>query len=98
MAEAQKTGAVTLNYGLFLNAISKFLIVAFVLFLLINQINRLVGTKPAKDARRRSRPKTSSASRNPRPPEEEIAGQAESVRFIFRCGMPTDSNGSPSAE
>jgi large conductance mechanosensitive channel len=48
LAEAQKAGAVTLNYGLFLNAVLKFAIVALVLFLLINQLNRLVGAKPAK--------------------------------------------------
>lgn len=38
---AQETGAVTLNYGLFINAIVTFLIVAFAIFLLIRAINRL---------------------------------------------------------
>jgi large conductance mechanosensitive channel len=38
---AQEAGAVTLNYGLFLNAVLKFLIVAFAVFVLIKQINRL---------------------------------------------------------
>jgi large conductance mechanosensitive channel len=38
---AADAGAVTLNYGLFVNAILNFLIVAFVLFLLLHQINRL---------------------------------------------------------
>ena len=33
----------TLNYGLFINAILNFLIVAFVLFLVVRQINRLQG-------------------------------------------------------
>jgi len=37
---AKAAGAVTLNYGLFLNAVIKFLIVAFALFLVIRQINR----------------------------------------------------------
>jgi large conductance mechanosensitive channel len=45
---AQEAGAVTLNYGLFINAIFNFLIVAFVLFMLIRQINRL--QRPPKDA------------------------------------------------
>ena len=45
---AQEAGAVTLNYGLFINAILNFLIVAFVLFMLIRQINRL--QRPPKDA------------------------------------------------
>ena len=38
---AQEAGAVTLNYGLFINAIVTFLIVAFAIFLLIRAINRL---------------------------------------------------------
>jgi len=38
---AADAGDVTLNYGLFLNAIFNFLIVAFVLFLLLRQINKL---------------------------------------------------------
>lgn len=38
---AQEAGAVTLNYGLFVNTILNFMIVAFVLFLLIRQINKL---------------------------------------------------------
>ena len=33
--------AVTLNYGLFINAIIKFVIVAFAVFLLVKQINRV---------------------------------------------------------
>ena len=38
---AQKAGAVTLNYGLFINTVITFLIVAFAVFLLIKAINRL---------------------------------------------------------
>ncbi|HNT53479.1 MAG TPA: large conductance mechanosensitive channel protein MscL [Anaerolineaceae bacterium] len=45
---AKDAGAPTLNYGLFLNTIIDFLIVAFVLFLLIRQVNRL--RKPAPTA------------------------------------------------
>jgi large conductance mechanosensitive channel len=41
LADAQKAGAVTINYGLFVNTIISFLIVAFAVFLLIRQINRL---------------------------------------------------------
>jgi large conductance mechanosensitive channel len=47
LAEAQKAGAVTLNYGLFANTILNFVIVALVLFVLVRQINRLVATKDA---------------------------------------------------
>lgn len=38
---AQAAGAVTINYGLFANAVISFLIVAFAVFLLIKGINRL---------------------------------------------------------
>lgn len=47
LAEAQKAGAATLNYGLFLNNTINFLIVAFVIFMMIKQINRLQPPKPA---------------------------------------------------
>ena len=41
LIEAQEAGAVTLNYGVFINTIISFLIVAFAVFLLIRSINRL---------------------------------------------------------
>ncbi len=41
LAEAQAAGAVTINYGKFVNTIIIFIIVAFVLFLLIRQVSRL---------------------------------------------------------
>jgi large conductance mechanosensitive channel len=41
LAEAKKAGAVTINYGLFANAVLSFLIVAFAVFLLVRAINRL---------------------------------------------------------
>ena len=48
LAEAQGAGAATLNYGLFLNALLRFFVVAAALFVLIRQINRLTGAaKPA---------------------------------------------------
>jgi len=43
---AKAAGAVTLNYGIFLNTIIEFLIVAFAVFLLIRQVNRWT-RKPA---------------------------------------------------
>ncbi len=45
LAAAQEAGAPTLNYGLFINAIVDFLIVAFVIFLVVKGINKL--QKPA---------------------------------------------------
>jgi len=41
LADAQAAGAVTVNYGLFLNNIISFIIVAFAVFLLIRNINKL---------------------------------------------------------
>jgi len=41
LAAAQAAGAATINYGLFISTVIDFLIVAFVIFLLVRQINRL---------------------------------------------------------
>lgn len=41
LADAQKAGAPVLAYGQFINAVIKFLIVAFVVFLLVKGVNRL---------------------------------------------------------
>ena len=41
LAAAREAGAVTINYGAFLNTVIEFLIVAFALFLLIKQVSRL---------------------------------------------------------
>jgi large conductance mechanosensitive channel len=41
LAAAKAAGAVTINYGLFINTVISFLIVAFAVFLLIRSINRL---------------------------------------------------------
>lgn len=40
-ADAKAAGAVTLNYGLFINTVISFLIVSFAVFLLVKNINRL---------------------------------------------------------
>ena len=42
VAEAQKAGAVTINYGMFINTVISFLIVAFAVFLLIKDMNALL--------------------------------------------------------
>jgi len=46
VAAAKAAGAATLNYGMFLNTIINFMIVAFAVFLLVRQVNRLM-PKPA---------------------------------------------------
>lgn len=49
LAEAKAAGAATINYGVFLNAAFDFLLVAFAVFMLIRQVNRLKGAeKPAR--------------------------------------------------
>jgi large conductance mechanosensitive channel len=49
LAAAKAAGAPTLNYGVFLNTLINFLIVAFAIFLLVQQVNRLF-PKPAAPA------------------------------------------------
>ncbi|WP_042352338.1 large conductance mechanosensitive channel protein MscL [Bacillus massiliigorillae] len=41
LAEAKTAGAATINYGLFLNNVINFLIIAFCIFIVIRQINKL---------------------------------------------------------
>jgi large conductance mechanosensitive channel len=59
LAAAKAAKAVTINYGLFINAVINFLIVAFVLFMLLRQLNKLVAPKHEPDA-------------PPPPPSEEV--------------------------
>jgi len=47
LAAAKAAGAPTLNYGVFINAIINFVIVAFTVFLLVRQVNRLKGPPPS---------------------------------------------------
>jgi len=46
LADAKAAGAATINYGLFINAVLDFIIVAFVIFLIVRQVNRM-RRKPA---------------------------------------------------
>ena len=41
LAEAQEAGAATINYGIFLQAVFDFIIVAFAIFMVVKQMNRL---------------------------------------------------------
>ncbi len=61
LKQAQDAGAVVISYGLFVNAIIQFLIVAFALFILVRQVNKLtwpLNRKPGEPP--------------PPPPSEEI--------------------------
>ena len=50
LAAAKEAGAATLNYGMFLNTVVDFVFVAFAVFLLIKQVNRLRRPAPAAPA------------------------------------------------
>jgi large conductance mechanosensitive channel len=47
LADAAKAGAVTINVGIFLNAVISFLIVALVLFIIVHWINKLAAAPAA---------------------------------------------------
>ncbi|RMH89451.1 MAG: large conductance mechanosensitive channel protein MscL [Calditrichaeota bacterium] len=48
LADARAAGAVTINYGTFINTIINFLIIAFAIFLVIQQMNKLKKQEEAK--------------------------------------------------
>ena len=50
LAAARKAGAVTLNYGTFINTLISFLIVAFAVFMLVKGVNKLKREAPPAPA------------------------------------------------
>ncbi len=46
LADAKKAAAPTLNYGIFINTVIEFVIVAFVIFLIVKQVNRFMPPPP----------------------------------------------------
>jgi large conductance mechanosensitive channel len=46
LAEAKAAKAPTLNYGIFLNTVIEFLIIAFVIFIIVKQVNRFKKPEP----------------------------------------------------
>ena len=46
LAAAKAVAAPTLNYGLFINAVIQFLIMALVIFIIVKQVNRFVPSPP----------------------------------------------------
>lgn len=50
LADAQKVGAVTINYGVFANTVINFVIVAFAVFFLVRSINKLKREEEAAPA------------------------------------------------
>jgi large conductance mechanosensitive channel len=51
LAQAEAMGAAVLRYGLFINAIVNFMIVAFAIFLVLHSVRRFLPVPPAPDAR-----------------------------------------------
>ena len=56
LAAAKAAGAPTLNYGVFLQSVFDFLIIAFVIFLLVKQVNRFKKESPPPTPASRRRP------------------------------------------
>jgi large conductance mechanosensitive channel len=54
--QAKAAGAVTINYGTFINTIIEFLIIAFAIFLVVKQINRLRELTRKKDEAKAAKP------------------------------------------
>jgi len=50
IADAKAAGVATMNYGLFLNNVINFLIVAFVIFLIVKEINKLKRQTPPPES------------------------------------------------
>ena len=63
IADAKKAGAGTINYGIFLNTVIEFLIVALVIFVIVKQVNRLMPSPPPEPPRRRPRRTARNAAR-----------------------------------
>jgi len=50
LPDAKKAGAAVIGYGTFLNTVTDFLIVGFVVFLLVKQVNRMMKPQPVPAA------------------------------------------------
>ena len=70
LAEAQEAGAATINVGVFINTVLDFVIVAFAIFLVVKQMNRLKKKEEEKPAA------------PPAPPREEVL--LEEIRDILK--------------
>lgn len=57
LADAQEAGAVTINYGVFINALVSFAIVAFAVFLMVRSFNKLRAKREEEPAEAPAPPK-----------------------------------------
>ncbi len=71
LAAAKAAGNVTINYGQFINAIIRFIIVAFAVFILVRQMNKLFAPKEAAEAA-------------PEPTKSEVL--LEEIRDLLKAG------------
>jgi large conductance mechanosensitive channel len=61
LADAKKAAAPTLNYGAFINTMIEFVIIAFVIFIVVKQMNKLLPPPPAPAATTKECPQCCSA-------------------------------------
>jgi large conductance mechanosensitive channel len=61
LTAAQEAGAATVNYGIFINAVINFLIVAFVVFMLVRTVNRIKEAAEKEQAEEAAAPAKPSA-------------------------------------
>lgn len=71
LAEAQGAGAVTLNVGLFVNSVIRFLIVTFAVFILVKGVNR-IRRKIQEESLEPVAHRQPSPAEEPAPPEEVV--------------------------
>jgi len=83
---AREAGAVALGYGLFINALIAFLIVAFVLFLIVKNMNRLMEQKAVEA-------ETPAGPPDPSPEEVLLA----EIRDLLRSQGSPGPHGRPTA-
>ncbi len=74
LAAAQEAGAVTLNWGVFFNAVISFLIIAFAVFMLVKSFTRVRKNMEAEKA----------AAPPPAPPKEQIL--LTEIRDLLKAG------------
>ena len=84
--QAKDAGAVTWNIGLFINAVIKFVIVAFPVFLLVKAINMVVRKKGRSSASRRAAGRRRALARDPRPACPPLISRT-TQGFLVRVGI-----------
>lgn len=83
---ARDAGAVALGYGLFFNALIAFLLVAFVLFIVVKNMNRLMEKREA----------AAQTEEPPQPTTEEVL--LTEIRDLLRARAPAQDSGAAGKE